>query len=273
MTVPKQRVQDAVLCAMDNASFPALALLGVQNPTVWEIAKKFFAAYAVVGDTAFSTNVENIVVGIVGINSPDIPLLVDVLTSSTTVARLLLTSGSYENAPPCPFEGMDEPEGVGLSWRVLLAIYLSVSPTQGAMNLRLFLRKPFILLAQAAARSLSPAAHIRKPRGYTTYAEARRPQRVKPAKKPKMMTMAEKSALYELTNVMPSPLRRKKKVASKLHPAQAPPSPSPNTTTSRRRPRKPKAPVPAAGPPAPQPVLLLGPPPAPRMSIGFLLNL
>ncbi|KAJ7722538.1 hypothetical protein B0H16DRAFT_1473346 [Mycena metata] len=158
--------------------------------------------------------------------------LVSILTSSTTITRFLLSKGVYEDVVPCPFKGMEEPMGVGEGWRIYLASYLSASPIHGPMNLRLFLRDAFTVLAQAAFRSLNPRAHLIKPRPHTTCAQAKHAKRVKLNNMPKMKTMEEKSILYDQTNVMPSPLRRKNKTASKVRP---PPSPSPKTTGKRHR--------------------------------------
>ncbi|KAJ7017857.1 hypothetical protein C8F04DRAFT_1278636 [Mycena alexandri] len=129
--------------------------------------------------------------------------------------------------------------------------------------LMLYLREPFIVLARAAARGASdPNAPLPKSRGFTTHPEAKHVPRRKAPKKPRMLTIAEKSAMFDITNKMPSPLRRtSRKIKSQL----APSSPSRNRPGGKRR--------------APQAVPVLQPVRAPstlastsRMSIAFLLN-
>ncbi|KAJ7724516.1 hypothetical protein B0H16DRAFT_1472369 [Mycena metata] len=291
-----KRAQDFVLSAMDRVVFRPPSLLRVRDQVAWANAKLFPGAFLSIGDMAFKTNLEEIVVDIFG--GEHTADLVSILTSSTTIARFLLSKGVYEDVVPCPFKGMEEPMGVGEGWRIYLATYLSASPIHGPMNLRLFLRDAFTVLAQAAFRSLNPRAHLIKPHPHTTCAQAKHAKRVKLNNMPKMKTMEEKSILYgqfsgpgvfsTLTqqpmqtrpmscllpwsdsehapmrrNFTENSQRRKNTAASKVRP---PPSPSPKTTGKRHR-HQTAAPVPATLAPHPA-----QPPSASRMNIAFLLN-
>ncbi|KAJ7724537.1 hypothetical protein B0H16DRAFT_1472391 [Mycena metata] len=212
-----KRAQDFVLSAMDRVVFRPPSLLRVRDQVAWANAKLFPGAFLSIGDMAFKMNIEEIVVDIFG--GEHTADLVSILTLSTTIARFLLSKGVYEDVVPCPFKGMEEPMGVGEGWRIYLATYLSASPIHGPMNLCLFLRDTFTVLAQAAFRSLNPRAHLIKPRPHTTCAQAKHTKRVKLNNNPKMKTMEEKSILYD-------------KAASEVRP---PPSPSPKTTGKRHR--------------------------------------
>ncbi|KAJ7032119.1 hypothetical protein C8F04DRAFT_1262285 [Mycena alexandri] len=123
-TALEERVQTFITCAMDCKSFYVGPLPLVGNEIAWENASKFPAAFAAVGDIALRTNVENIIVDLFGMDFEHRELLLAVLTSPTTVARLLLSEGSYEDMTPCPFIGMRKPEEVGESFRMYLATYL-----------------------------------------------------------------------------------------------------------------------------------------------------
>ncbi|KAJ7183580.1 hypothetical protein C8R46DRAFT_1209745 [Mycena filopes] len=179
-SVLKVRIQDSVLCAMDHAKFSPPRLLRIRNAQIWALAKKHAAAFAVVGDLAFTTNVERVVVDLVGENCPHIALLVEVLTSATTIARFLLAGGNYEDVLPCPFSGMNEPVAVGEGFRVLIAAFLSASPKTAAMGLRLWTREAWTCLARAAASALSPSVNVGKPNTPTTSYHGRKISLVRP---------------------------------------------------------------------------------------------
>ncbi|KAJ6553519.1 hypothetical protein DFH09DRAFT_1085644 [Mycena vulgaris] len=217
-----ERVQRAVLAAMDRVTFDPAKLPRIGKPEIWEAAKQNVKrdTYRMMGTAVFQSLVHNVVDRIPAFQGPafghfDVRLVVDTLMSASTCARLLLTLGKYEDIPACPFIGMEALE-VGDAMRVYLGA-LVASSDNALFRLRLWSDSAFTDLAAAAAKALEPDARIPNPKRPTTFAALKKSTAKPWMRKAKISTvLVGKVALAGASPPLYAPYATNKLAAAKV---------------------------------------------------------
>ncbi|KAJ6483759.1 hypothetical protein C8R47DRAFT_559811 [Mycena vitilis] len=211
-----RRVHNAILSSMDRSGFFPNPLPRLRDPKIWKSTHLTSAstAYRFAGNKMLETVVDNLVSDRLG-PSPDRTLICETLVSPATVARLLLQTGDYEDEPPSPFVGMENPLEVGEAWRIYIGAY-TASSKNAALNMRVYLISVLTPLAVAAIHSLDSKSRITKPAHPTKRAQVQTERPVRAPKKPRIMTMNEKAAaLADLTNKPATPCHSRPSTVSK----------------------------------------------------------
>ncbi|KAJ7769785.1 hypothetical protein B0H16DRAFT_1881679 [Mycena metata] len=181
------RLQDAALSAMDRADFRPAKRPTVGNADAWVLAHIDPATYIRLGTATFDSYIHDIVDSISisedvpGLQDPasaDFEIVCQVLKSNRTCARLLLSTGDYQNIPTCPWAGMTAPQ-VGNAFRIYIGLYVA-SREGGYFKMKPWICHVFKDVAFRVAKALNPDTRFRRPRQVKTLEEA-----LKPPQKPK----------------------------------------------------------------------------------------
>jgi hypothetical protein len=80
-------------------------------------------------------------------------MLLESLLSPTTLARILLATGDYEDVPPCPFFGMTSPLVAG-AFFAYVGAFMAFSGDNGLLRFSPWFDVVFRPLAQAGFKAL-----------------------------------------------------------------------------------------------------------------------
>ncbi|KAF7335815.1 hypothetical protein MVEN_02237500 [Mycena venus] len=200
-TTTDERVQDAILSAMDLKSFKATKLLRIKSEDMWTRMRSNSerGMFSLIGASTLEYLVGEAMKDFVELqNTEHEQLVLEAMTSIRTISRLLLATGDYQDVPPCPFWGMVAEEPRMALW-VYLGAYMEYAAKHALLRLRAWASEMFQKLVKAAVAALNPKARIRAPKLVRTLADVT-------ALQPKLWTKAKhtkapaKTTLIDITN-------------------------------------------------------------------------
>ncbi|KAF7335816.1 hypothetical protein MVEN_02237600 [Mycena venus] len=201
-TTTDERVQDAILSAMDMKSFKATKLLRIKSEDMWTRMRSNSerGMFSLIGASTLEYLVGEAMKDFVELqNAEHEQLVLEAMTSIRTISRLLLATGDYQDVPPCPFWGMVAEEPRMALW-VYLGAYMEYAAKHALLRLRAWASEMFQKLAKAAVTALNPKARVRAPKLVRTLADVIAP-RTKVWVKPQIIKApATKIPLADITN-------------------------------------------------------------------------
>ncbi|KAJ7932128.1 hypothetical protein B0H13DRAFT_1857263 [Mycena leptocephala] len=176
-SITPERIQCAILSRADRASFlpPKLPKINDPNWTTSVAKPAMRKAYKRLGEITLRSLATALIYALlpetgerhdVGL----ILMLLETLLSPRTFARILLATGDYEDAPPCPFFGMSSPLVAG-AFFAFVGAFMAFSEDKGLIRFSPWFDATFRPLAQAGVKGLNCKAKFTAPIYPTTRAQ------------------------------------------------------------------------------------------------------
>ncbi|KAJ7434974.1 hypothetical protein B0H11DRAFT_2115764 [Mycena galericulata] len=270
-TIP-ERLQAAVFSVTERTTYRPSKLPSLPSETIIKFSESTNKSNLVSGSLVFATLADYVLGHLPDLEDPESPsyrMVLGILGSPQTSARVLLATRSYGDHPGCPFIGMDAAE-ISDSLLRFLGLHASTPDSLGIFRLAPWFVHAYQDLAAAAARALDLLTTVRLPQSPapTRFPETRvTTQQKKKERKSASRTLPTVTVLRDSTNVDSVSNRSAessaggKKRSETAKPGRATPYPPPGTPASSQTSSAPVARVQGG------PVLLswFAPPPPPHI--------
>ncbi|KAJ7503504.1 hypothetical protein B0H11DRAFT_1985820 [Mycena galericulata] len=203
-TIP-ERLQAAVFSVTERTTYRPSKLPSLPSETIIRFSESTNKSNLVSGSLVFATLADYVLGHLPDLEDPESPsyrMVLGILGSPQTSARVLLATRSYGDHPGCPFIGMDASE-ISDSLLRFLGLHASTPDSLGIFRLAPWFIHTYQDLAAAAARALDLLTTVRLPQSPapTRFADLRvAAQPKKKERKPVARTLPT-TVLHDSTNV------------------------------------------------------------------------
>ncbi|KAJ7932050.1 hypothetical protein B0H13DRAFT_809106 [Mycena leptocephala] len=132
-SITPERIQSAILSRADRASFlpPKLPKINDPNWTTSVAKPAMRKAYKRLGEITLRSLATALIYALLPETGERHEMLLETLLSPRIFARILLATGDYEDAPPCPFFGMSSPLVAG-AFFAFVGAFMAFSETRAS---------------------------------------------------------------------------------------------------------------------------------------------